>query len=211
MSKHAAKKPRALAHARGVGRSIFADFATRSNAAVAVVLALAGVFGLRGGFDEAAPEGFVSASVASQTSPVQVEAQPFEIEIQRSYIAEGARVVEMQLNNTSERPIGGTELQLAFDLEDSSKGHDEQPRFTRSINRFYEQREGEVPRDTFVSANPGVPVDIAVIFSPGDGGDERALEAADTLVISTMEYRRSTLLDSMGWFSGIRMVEVDLK
>ena len=56
---------------RGLAKSVAADVRTRTNATIAGLLALAGVTGMAGGFEEAEPEEVVSASEA--TDPV---AQP---------------------------------------------------------------------------------------------------------------------------------------
>ena len=47
---------------RGLAKSVAADIGTRTNATIAGLLALAGVTGIAGGFEEAAPEEVVTAA-----------------------------------------------------------------------------------------------------------------------------------------------------
>lgn len=88
---------------RGLAKSVAADFRTRTNATIAGLLALAGVTGMAGGFEEAEPEAVATAAEMAQ--PEELEIAPLTIQVQRTYVLDGARVVHMRLTNTAERPI----------------------------------------------------------------------------------------------------------
>ena len=81
---------------RGLAKSVAADIGTRTNATIAGLLALAGVTGLAGGFEEAAPEEVVSAAELAQ--PEELEVVPLTVQVQRTYVLDGARVVHMRLS-----------------------------------------------------------------------------------------------------------------
>ena len=108
---------------RGLAKSVAADFRTRTNATIAGLLALAGVTGMAGGFEEAAPEEVVSAAELAQ--PEELEVVPLTVQVQRTYVLDGTRVVHMRLTNTAERPIYAVQWHQAFNLEDSAS--EEQP------------------------------------------------------------------------------------
>lgn len=211
--KHAAAPTKP---ARGLAASIAQDLATRTNATIAALLAIVGITGLSGGFSEAAPEGVFFADLASGTGalaePLAVEAAPLELEIRRTYELDGARVVEMRVLNTASRPIPASRLLTAFQLQDSNVPVGQQPKFAKINHRLTsEEPLTEVPFAGLIAPNPGVPLDMAVIFTdPLDGGAGRAADA-DTLVISSLEYRTSILDGSTSWLLGDPVAEVALR
>ena len=175
-----------------------------------------GLLGLRGGFEQADPEGFIHASapvgVNALAQPVEVEVAPFDIQIRKTYVLDGSRVVEMSLTNTSKRPV--TRLLSAFDLEVSGLPEDQQPRFLVSAARLSPGDQPlELPVYDVINPNPGVPLDIAVVFTPADEGPQgqQLIHAADTLTIWTLEYKRSFLDNQMIWLPTQRMAEVSLR
>mgnify|MGYP007104153230 CR=1 FL=1 len=183
---------------RGLAKSVAADIGTRTNATIAGLLALAGVTGLAGGFEEAAPEEVVSAAESAQ--PEELDVSPLTVQVQRTYVLDGARVVHMRLTNTAERPIYAVQWRQAFDLEDSSL--EEQPEFQKIDERRTGDEDLEsLPLPDNQVLNPGVPQDIALVFS-GDG---------DTLVVWSMEYRKSFLDGDKTWFAKERVAEVELR
>ena len=185
---------------RGLAKSVAADIGTRTNATIAGLLALAGVTGLAGGFEEAAPEEVVSAAESAQ--PEELDVSPLTVQVQRTYVLDGARVVHMRLTNTAERPIYAVQWREAFDLEDSSL--EEQPNFQKiDARRTGDEDLESVPLPDNHVLNPGVPQDIALVFS-GDG-------AGDTLVVWSMEYRKSFLDGDKTWFAKERVAEVKLR
>lgn len=185
---------------RGLAKSVAADIGTRTNATVAGLLALAGVTGLAGGFEEAAPEQVVTA--AETAEPEELDVSPLTVQVQRTYVLDGARVVHMRLTNTAERPIYAVQWREAFDLEDSSL--EEQPNFQKiDARRTGDEDLESVPLPDNHVLNPGVPQDIALVFS-GDG-------AGDTLVVWSMEYRKSFLDGDKTWFAKERVAEVKLR
>ena len=185
---------------RGLAKSVAADIGTRTNATIAGLLALAGVTGLAGGFEEAAPEEVVSAAESAQ--PEELDVSPLTVQVQRTYVLDGARVVHMRLTNTAERPIYAVQWHQAFDLKDSAS--EEQPEFQRIDERRAGDEDLEsLPLPDNQVLNPGVPQDIALVFS-GDG-------AGDTLVVWSMEYRKSFLDGDKTWFAKERVAEVELR
>lgn len=187
---------------RGLAKSVAADLRTRTNATIAGLLALAGVTGLAGGFGEAAPEEVVSAADLDQ--PEELEVAPLAVQVQRTYLLDGARVVHMRLTNTAERPIYALQWQQAFHLEDSSLAADAQPKFHKIDARLTGDEDLEsVPLPHNQVLNPDVPQDIALVFS-GDG-------SGDTLVVWSMEYRKSFLDGDKTWFAKERVAEVELQ
>lgn len=189
---------------RGLAKSVAADFRTRTNATIAGLLALAGVTGMAGGFEEAEPEEVVSASEAADpvAQPEELEIAPLTIQVQRAYVLDGARVVHMRLTNTAERPIYALQWHQAFNLEDSAA--DTQPKFQKIDARLTGDDNLEaVPLPSNQVLNPGVPQDIALVFS-GDG-------VGDTLAVWSMEYRKSFLDGDSTWFVKERVAEVELR
>lgn len=185
---------------RGLAKSVAADIGTRTNATIAGLLALAGVTGLAGGFEEAAPEEVVSAAELAQ--PEELEVVPLTVQVQRTYVLDGARVVHMRLTNTAERPIYAVQWHQAFNLEDSAS--EEQPKFQKIDARLTGDEDLEsVPLPDNQVLNPGVPQDIALVFS-GEG-------TGDTLVVWSMEYRKSFLDGDKTWFAKERVAEVELR
>ena len=192
------------------------DFATRTNVTILVLLAPVGLLGLRGGFEEADPEGFqffaLPAGAASSAQPVELSVAPFDIEVRGTYMVEDARVVEVRLTNTGSRPVHRPEN--AFSLEDSAKPADGQVKFVKWVSRITPSQRGDgVPLFQAINPNPGVPLDLAIVFTapPEEEDGTRRLEEADTLVITSLEYRRSFLDNSMTWLPGERMAEVELQ
>lgn len=184
---------------RGLAKSVAADIGTRTNATIAGLLALAGVTGIAGGFEEAAPEEVVTAAELAQ--PEELEIAPLTIQVQRAYVLDGARVVHMRLTNTAERPIYAVQWHQAFDLEDSAA--DTQPEFQKTDARLTSDGDLEsIPLPENQVLNPGVPQDIALVFS-GDG-------VGDTLAVWSMEYRKSFLDGDSTWFVKERAAEVEL-
>ena len=184
---------------RGLAKSVAADIGTRTNATIAGLLALAGVTGLAGGFEEAAPEEVVSAAELAQ--PEELEVVPLTVQVQRTYVLDGARVVHMRLTNTAERPIYAVQWHQAFDLEDSAA--DTQSEFQKIDARLTGDGNLEsIPLPDNQVLNPGVPQDIALVFS-GDG-------VGDTLAVWSMEYRKSFLDGDSTWFVKERAAEVEL-
>lgn len=204
--------------ARGFVKSAAKDLATRTNATLAGLLALVGVTGIAGGFEEATPEDYVSvvAPVAAHTlaEPVSLTIHPFEMEIQRTYILEGRRVVEMQVKNIDSRAMFPSRFLGMFALENSSLTHDEQPKFVEKVFRV---KNGEpVPVDEPIGweviANPGVPVDIALVFQdPLEAPDSGQAVEADTLAITEFRYKKSILDGTMQWLPGEGLAEVRLR
>ena len=185
---------------RGLAKSVAADIGTRTNATVAGLLALAGVTGLAGGFEEAAPEQVVTATETAE--PQELDVSPLTVQVQRTYVLDGARVVHMRLTNTAERPIYAVQWHQAFDLEDSAS--EEQPKFQKIDARLTSDEDFEsVPLPDNQLLNPGVPQDIALVFSGEDAGD--------TLVVWSMEYRKSFLDGDKTWFAKERVAEVELR
>ena len=197
-------------------QSVAGDLATRTNVTLAALLAVVGLLGLAGGFQEAEPLGLVTADLPADgrapAEPVAVEATPLEIEVRRSYVVDGARVVEMRLENTADRPISAPRLLTAFKLQDSGLPEAAQPKFGKINHRLTSPEPlKEVPFAGLVAANPGVPLDLAVIFTdPLDGGAGSAAEA-DTLVIWSLEYRTSILDGSKSWLLSDPVAEVTLR
>lgn len=188
---------------RGLAKSVAADFRTRTNATIAGLLALAGVTGIVGGFEEAEPEEVVSASEVADpvVQPEELEIAPLTIQVQRTYVLDGARVVHMRLTNTAERPIYAVQWHQAFDLEDSAA--DTQPEFQKIDALLTGDGDLEsIPLPDNQVLNPDVPQDIALVFS-GDG-------VGDTLVVWSMEYRKSFLDGDSTWFVKERAAEVEL-
>ena len=185
---------------RGLAKSVAADIGTRTNATIAGLLALAGVTGIAGGFEEAAPEEVVTAAELAQ--PEELEAAPLTVQVQRAYVLDGARVVHMRLTNTAERPIYALQWHQAFNLEDSA-AHT-QPKFQKTDARLTGDDNLEsIPLPSNQVLNPGVPQDIALVFS-GDG-------VGDTLAMWSMEYRKSFLDGDSTWFVKERVAEVELR
>lgn len=184
---------------RGLAKSVAADIGTRTNATIAGLLALAGVTGIAGGFEEAAPEEVVTAAELAQ--PEELDAAPLTVQVQRTYVLDGARVVHVRLTNTAERPIYAVQWHQAFDLEDSAA--DTQPEFQKIDARLTGDGNLEsIPLPDNQVLNPGVPQDIALVFS-GDG-------VGDTLAVWSMEYRKSFLDGDSTWFVKERAAEVEL-
>ena len=121
---------------RGLAKSVAADFRTRTNATIAGLLALAGVTGMAGGFEEAEPEEVVTASEVADpvAQPEELEIAPLTIQVQRAYVLDGARVVHIRLTNTAERPIYAMQWHQAFNLEESAA--DKQPKFQKTDVRL---------------------------------------------------------------------------
>ena len=115
----------------GFVRSVASDIFTRTNVTILALVVFVGLLGLRGGFEKADPEGFIHASapvgINALAQPVEVEVAPFDIQIRKTYVLDGSRVVEMSLTNTQSRPV--TRLLSAFDLEVSGLPEEQQPRF----------------------------------------------------------------------------------
>ena len=108
----------------------------------------------------------------------------------------------MRLTNTAQRPIYASQWHQAFDLEDSAA--DTQPEFQKTDARLTGDDNLEsIPLPDNQVLNPGVPQDIALVFS-GDG-------VGDTLVVWSMEYRRSFLDGDKTWFAKERVAEVLLR
>lgn len=202
---------------RGFAKSVAGDLATRTNATIAALLAVAGITGLSGGFEEAEPEGFITAAapvgINVVSTPIELEVEPFEIEIRRTYIVEGARVIEMRLTNTSTRPISWAKYGTAFKLEASWLPEEEQTSFTRVTQRLIDDKPiTEIPFTNLTALNPGVPVDMAMIFRDEyvePGAAVKAAEA-DTLVVWSMKYKKSILDGSTTWLTEDRAAEVAL-
>lgn len=203
---------------RGFFKSVAKDLATRTNATIAGLLALVGVTGLAGGFEEAKPEDFVTvaAPVAAHTlaEPVSLTVHPFEMEIKRTYALEGRRVVEMRVTNLDTRAMFPSRFLGVFALENSALPPDEQPKF---VEKGFRVKDGEpVPVDEPIAweviANPGVPVDIALVFQdPLEEPDSGLAVAADTLVITEYRYQKSILDGTMQWLPEERLAEVILQ
>lgn len=198
-------------------KSIAGDFATRTNLTIVALLALAGITGLAGGLEAAEPEGFMSVSAPigenPLESPVELHVEPLDIEVRRTYVKDGARIVEVQVTNTASRPLPSFDFMRMFVLKDSTLKEDEQPQFEEKFFRLKEA--GEVPEDALgdvIILNPGVPVDVAMLFAdPLDGaGAGRALEA-DTLFLESSEYKASFLDGTKQWLYGDITAEVKLK
>lgn len=214
MSANAPKHARAskAGKARGFAKSVAGDIATRTNATVAALLALVGVTGVSGGFEEAEPEGYIFAAASQSSEPVELAVEPFDIHVRRTYMVGNARVVEIRLTLDAKRPMDWAQFMQAFDLENSALPAQEQPRFDKQSTRLAgDEPLTELPLIGMTWPNPGVPMDIALIFKDADGTNPGAAENADTLVISSMEYRKSFLDGSMRWLSGERTAEVALK
>ncbi|PLA14982.1 hypothetical protein [Corynebacterium riegelii] len=200
----------------GFVRSVASDIFTRTNVTILALVVFVGLLGLRGGFEKADPEGFIHASapvgINALAQPVEVEVAPFDIQIRKTYVLDGSRVVEMSLTNTQSRPV--TRLLSAFDLEVSGLPEEQQPRFLVSAARRSPGGEPlELPVYDVINPNPGVPLDIAVVFTPADEGPQgqQLIDAADTLTIWTLEYKRSFLDNQMMWLPTQRMAEVSLR
>lgn len=207
---------------RGFLESIAKDLANRTNATIAGLLALAGITGLAGGFDAAPPEGFVSvvapAGVNPLTEPATLHVDPFDLEVTRTYIHDGARVVEMRVTNTTTRPILAFDFMRVFQLKDSTLPDDEQPEFLEKFYRIKEPSEGPFTPGEYdifgdlLDPNPGVTLDVAMMFyDPLDNpGSEQAV-AADTLFIEEYKFKKSALDGTMMWLPGELSAEVVLK
>ena len=183
----------------GLAKAVVSDLATRSNLGIAAGAAIVGLLGLGGGLDAAEPHAIVSLSSALEP----VTAAPFDINVGRSYVADGARVVELQMLNTSTRPVDVTSLNLMFSLEDPTLPAAEQPQVYAHTVRLVESVPGQVPFGPLAYPNPDVPIDVAVIF-------DNAPEGATTLVIESLEYRTSFLDGTKQWFTKDRAAEVAL-
>lgn len=202
---------------RGFAKSVVDDVATRTNATIAALLALAGITGLSGGFEEAEPEGIVTVAqpvgVNVSSTPITLEIEPFAIEIRRTYIVDGARVVEMRLTNTSSRPISWSKYTTAFTLEASWLPEEQQPRFMRTTQRLIDgQPITTIAPTTLTALNPGVPVDMAMIFADSYEDPTAAVKAeeADSLVVWSLKYKKSILDGSTTWLTEDRSAEVSL-
>lgn len=188
--------PRTIA---GLAKAVVADLATRSNLGIAAGAGIVGLLGLGGGLDEAQPHAILSATSTAEP----ISAAPFDITVNGSYVADGTRVVELQMRNTANRPVDVTSLNLMFGLEDPTLPADQQPRLHARTVRLVGSVPGQVPFGPLAYPNPGVPVDVAVIF-------DNAPENATTLVIESLEYRKSFLDGSQRWFTKDRAAEVAL-
>lgn len=201
--------------ARGFAKSVAEDLATRTNATIAGLLVLVGVTGLAGGFEEASPA-YVLATAPGEAnplaSPVAVEAGPLKMEIRNTYMRKHKRVVEMQVENTSPRPIPWTRFKFAFELLDSTAGKDQQPKTYRKVVRLGGDEAAEdATFGSIVSMNPGVPMDIALVFEDGvDSQQPGDAERGDTMVISKLEYKASILDGAVSWLPYERIAEVKL-
>lgn len=198
--------------ARGFAKSVAGDIATRTNATIAALLALVGVTGISGGFEEAEPEGYMFAEVPESSGPVEIAVEPFDIHVRRTYMVGDARVVEIRLTLDAKRSMDWAQFMQAFDLENSALPAQEQPKFDKQSARLAGNEPlTELPLIGMTWPNPGVPMDIALIFKASpDGTNPDAAANADTLVISSMEYRKSILDGSMRWLLGERTAEVTL-
>ena len=159
---------------------------------------------MAGVFEEAEPEEVVSASEVTDpvAQPEELEIAPLTIQVQRTYVLDGARVVHMRLTNTAERPIYALQWHQAFNLEDSAA--DTQPKFQETDARLTGDDNLEsIPLPSNQVLNPGVPQDIALVFS-GDG-------VGDTLAVWSMECRKSFLDGDSNWFVNERAAEVELR
>lgn len=212
--KHAAASQRPV---RGVAKSIAEDFATRTNATIAALLALVGITGLAGGLEAAEPEGFISVSAPigenPPESPVELHVEPLDIEIRRTYVKDGARIVEARVTNTASRPLPSFDFMRMFTLKNSTLKEDEQPKFEEQFFRLKEV--GEVPDDLFgdvIILNPGVLLDVAMLFAdPQNGTGVGQALAADTLFLESSEYKVSFLDGTKQWLYGDVAAEVKLK
>lgn len=197
--------------------SIVEDFATRTNATIAALLALVGITGLAGGLEAAEPEGFVSVSAPigenPLESPVELHVEPLDIVLRRTYVKDGARIVEVQVTNTASRPLPSFDFMRMFTLKNSTLKEAEQPKFEEKFFRLKEV--GQVPEDMFgdvIILNPGVPVDVAMLFAdPPDGTGAGQALAADTLFLESSEYKVSFLDGTKQWLYGDITAEVKLK
>ncbi|TVX82599.1 hypothetical protein [Corynebacterium sp. NML180780] len=209
-STPAAKGPRPFA---GLAKSVAADLGTRTNATLAALLAVVGITGVSGGLEAAPPEGLTVAAAPRGTGalaqPAEFTAAPFEISVRRTYTLGDARVVEMRLTNTASRPVPAPQFLMAFALEDSHLGPEEQPDMRAAVVRKHSAEAlTEVAPSEAISPNPGVPLDVALIFQ-GPSGTNAA--EADTLVITSLEYRTSFLDGAKAWLTKDCAAEVSLR
>lgn len=199
---------------RGLVRSAAGDLATRSNVTLLALLVLAGVAGLVGGFDEAEPKGFIAAAApVAGDEPLEIKVAPLEVEIRRSYVKDGIRVIETRVTNTESVPMYSFDLGNIFVLRDAGVPREQQPEFLKKMFRI---NGSELPLeepigDTLIS-NPDVPLDIAFAFyDPLDGSGPGRAAAADTLVLESYEYRKSILDGDTSWLPGGPVAEVSLQ
>ena len=205
MSAESPKRAKAPDKARGFAKSVAGDLATRTNATIAGLLALAGVTGLAGGFEEAEPEGVVKvAAPLGPQEPTELKVKPLDIVIQRTYVENQKRVFEVQVTNTSSRPIS-TSYDRIFTLRDSNLPGDEQPEFPE---KFFRLTPGEPIPDDPISdqtiLNPGVQYDLWIVYSdPLDGSAPGSAEAADVWLLESQEYKASILEAMSNGFPGL--------
>lgn len=198
---------------RGFVKSAAGDLATRTNMTLLALLALAGVTGLLGGFDAAEPKGFFTAAApVVGEEPVQMKVAPLDVEIRRTYVKDGIRVIEMRVTNTTPVALGPFDLLKIFKLRNSELPHDQRPEF---LSKTFRITGNELPLDDFgeqIHSNPDVPLDIALAFyDPLDGSGPGQAAAADTLVLESYEFKKSILDGDTSWLPGDVVAEVSLK
>lgn len=192
---------------------------TRTNLAVAAACAvMLGAVGIRGGLGSADSDRVVVEPVPgladSDAQPVKVTAVPLDIEVRRSYVVDGARVVEMDVMNKSPRPFSAYNLYMGVRLLDSDLPENEQPEIREQlVRRISNEPLQEVPEFGSVPMNPGVPMKLALVFTDQLDYEEQPVKAADadTLKIWSREYRKTPLDGSTDWWLGDVAAELVLK
>ena len=191
---------------------------TRTNVAVvAAFVTLLGAAGLSGGFRAAKPETMVVAELSATQEgiqPVRLRASPLSIEVYRSYVVDGARIVEMDVTNESSISMRASRFTQGIDLMHSNRGKGEQPRVSKHLYR----REStapltEVPLGISPVLNPGVSIEAILVLTDQLDFENQAYNVADadTLRFWSREYRKTPLDGSVGWWKGDVVGELILK
>ena len=193
-------------------RKTSTELARMRVVAAASLVALMGVVGLGGGFLSANPQKVIVTDGETEgTSPVWIKAAPFEMEIQRSYIVDSARVIEMNIVNHATVPISGPDFVRGFKLLDSNRREADLPFVPKSAHRIETGVPLEkIPRGSIPPFNPNVPARIVLVFEDVSDDADLSFEVAgaDQLQIWSREYRRTPLDGSTGWWLGDPVAEV---
>lgn len=181
---------------------------------IAGLLALAGVSGLAGGFEEAEPEGVIRAAAPlGPQDPTKLKVAPLDVVIRRTYVQDHQRFFEVQVKNSAVRPMYWGDFQGMFTLKDSSRPDDDQVQF---VEKYFRLAPGEpLPKyevGEMVVLNPGVPYDLTIVYTdPIDGSAPGSAEAADVWLLESQEYKASILDGDIQWLPGSVAAEVSLR
>lgn len=194
-------------------RETSAELARMRVVAAVSLVALTGVVGLGGGFISANPQkAVVTDGETAGSSPVLIKATPFEMEIQRSYIVDSARVIEMRIVNHATVPMSEPDFVRGFKLLDSSRRDADLPFVSKSAHRIETGAPLEaLPLGSTPPFNPKVPTKIVLVFQDSIDSSDKTFQVtdADMLQILSREYRRTPLDGSTGWWLGDTVAELE--